>query len=251
MAIGVLIIGDEILSGRRQDKHLSKAIELLTARGLRLAWARYCGDDPRLVSTLRDCFASGDIFFSFGGIGATPDDLTRQSAAEALGLPLVLHPEAELEIRARFGDETTPNRLEMGTYAEGARIIPNPYNRIPGFAIRQGYFMPGFPVMAWPMMEWVLDGELRALHHAEPYLEDSIWVFDAQESQITGLMRELQARFGVTVFSLPNTHVPGGRRQIELGAKGAPGAVAAAMVTMREALSAMGFETRTVEHRQA
>ncbi|GAA5179140.1 molybdopterin-binding protein [Niveibacterium umoris] len=247
MAVGVLIIGDEILSGRRQDKHLAKSIELLNARGLRLSWARYCGDElPRLVATLRDCFASNDIFFSFGGIGATPDDLTRQAAAEALGVPLALHPEAEAEIRARFGEETTPNRLEMGTYGAGARIIPNPYNRIPGFVLGRGYFMPGFPVMAWPMMEWVLDGELRALHHAEPYLEDSMWVFDAQESQITPLMRDVQTRFGVTVFSLPNTHVPGARRQIELGAKGTPGAVAAAMVTLRESLASMGFETAAI-----
>jgi molybdopterin-biosynthesis enzyme MoeA-like protein len=245
MAIGILIIGDEILSGRREDKHLAKAIELLNARGLRLAWARFCGDErERLVATLRDCFASGDIFFSFGGIGATPDDHTRQSAAAALDVPLALHPEAEAEIHARFGDDTTPNRLEMGTYPAGARIIPNPYNRIPGFAVGQAYFVPGFPVMAWPMLEWVLDGELKSLHHAEAYLEDSMWVFDAQESQITELMSEVQARFSVTVFSLPNTHTPGGRRQIELGAKGAPGAVAAAMVVMREALAEKGFETR-------
>ncbi|MCX9154825.1 molybdopterin-binding protein [Niveibacterium sp. 24ML] len=245
MAIGILIIGDEILSGRRQDRHLSKSIEMLAARGLRLAWARLCGDDPeRLTRTLRDCFVSGDVFFSFGGIGATPDDHTRQCAAAALGLPLALHPQAEAEIRARFGDETTPNRLEMGTYPAGAHIIPNPYNRIPGFSVANGHFVPGFPVMAWPMLEWVLDGQLKSLHHAEPYLEDSMWVFDAQESQITDLMRELQSRFAVTVFSLPNAHAPGGRRQIELGAKGAPDQVAAAMDVMRAALAERGFETR-------
>jgi len=247
MAIGVLIIGDEILSGRREDKHLSKAISLLKARGMRLAWARYCGDErERLVATLRDCFASGDIFFSFGGIGATPDDHTRQSAAAALDLPLALHPEAEAEIRGRFGAETTANRLEMGTYPAGARIIPNPYNRIPGFSIANGYFVPGFPVMAWPMLEWVLDGELEALHHAEPYLESSMWVFDAQESQITALMRSVQTQFGVTVFSLPNAHAPGGRRQIELGAKGEPAAVLDAMEALRKALVEMGFPTESL-----
>ena len=82
MNIGLIIIGDEILSGKRQDKHFGKVVELLGARGLQLAWARYLGDDrERLVATLRESFASGDSVFSCGGIGATPDDHTRQAAA--------------------------------------------------------------------------------------------------------------------------------------------------------------------------
>ena len=87
-AFGLVIIGDEILSGKRQDKHLPKVIELLAARGLALSWARYVGDDrERITATLRDALASGDIVFSCGGIGATPDDHTRQCAAAALGRP--------------------------------------------------------------------------------------------------------------------------------------------------------------------
>ncbi|MFN9449607.1 MAG: molybdopterin-binding protein, partial [Rubrivivax sp.] len=78
MHIGLIIIGDEILSGRRQDKHLGKVIEILSARGMQLAWARYAGDDrPLITRTLTDAFASGDLVFSTGGIGATPDDHTR------------------------------------------------------------------------------------------------------------------------------------------------------------------------------
>ena len=85
MRFGALIIGDEILSGRRKDGHLAKVIALLSARGLRLAWARYAGDEVQaLTQTLRETFATGDIVFSFGGIGATPDDNTRQAAAAAL-----------------------------------------------------------------------------------------------------------------------------------------------------------------------
>jgi molybdopterin-biosynthesis enzyme MoeA-like protein len=91
--IGALIIGDEILSGKRQDKHLSQLIALLGARGLRLTWARYLGDEHELlVDALEQSFSSADIVFSFGGIGATPDDMTRQAAAQALGRPLLLHP---------------------------------------------------------------------------------------------------------------------------------------------------------------
>src|SRR5690606_1814808 len=122
----------------------------------------YLGDDPDLIAaTLKRTFALEDtVVFSFGGIGATPDDHTRQCAARAAGVPLRLHPQAEAEIRARFVDDpkgVTPQRLAMGEFPEGAGIIPNPYNRIPGFSWRGHYFLPGFPEMAWPMMVWVLD----------------------------------------------------------------------------------------------
>ena len=96
MNFGLIIIGDEILSGKRVDKHLAKAIEVLGVRGLQVAYADYVGDAPdRITATLRRAFASGDVVFSFGGIGATPDDHTRQCAARALGCELELHREAE------------------------------------------------------------------------------------------------------------------------------------------------------------
>jgi molybdopterin-biosynthesis enzyme MoeA-like protein len=193
MAFGVIIIGDEILSGRRVDKHLPKVIELLTARGLSLGWAEYIGDEPeRITATLRRSFASGDIVFSTGGIGATPDDHTRQCAAAALGVPLELHPEAAELIRERIRDThpaSSPNpvdldspdnrhRLNMGTYPQGASIIPNGYNKIPGFSVGDHHFVPGFPVMAWPMIEWVLDTKYAHLHHAMPHAEKSLLVFE-------------------------------------------------------------------------
>ena len=105
MHFGLLIIGDEILSGKRADKHLSRAIELLSARGLSVSYADYVGDDPdRITAALTRAFSSGDVVFSFGGIGATPDDHTRQCAARALGLPLALHPQAEALIYERMQD---------------------------------------------------------------------------------------------------------------------------------------------------
>src|SRR6516225_2273359 len=110
MAFGVIIIGDEILSGRRVDKHLPKVIQLLSARDLSLSWAEYIGDDPeRITATLRRTFASGDIVFSTGGIGATPDDHTRQCAAAALGVPLELHPDAKRLIQERIRDNYPAN----------------------------------------------------------------------------------------------------------------------------------------------
>src|SRR3954471_11867065 len=168
--IGLIIVGDEILSGKRADKHLPKLIELLTARGLQLGWAEYVGDKPeRITETLRRAFASGDIVFSCGGIGATPDDHTRQCAARALGVPLVLHPEGRLLVEERLretareagveADLDAPDnrqRLKMAEFPAGSGIIPNPYNRIPGFTLNDHHFVPGFPVMAHPMIAWVL-----------------------------------------------------------------------------------------------
>ena len=139
MGIGAIIIGDEIIRGKREDKHFAKLIAILAARGMRLDWGQYLGDKPELITmTLRRTLASGDIVFSFGGIGATPDDPTRACAAEAAGVALALHPEAEAEIRGRFGAATTPQRLKMGEFPRGSRIIPNPYNRIPGFSLEIG-----------------------------------------------------------------------------------------------------------------
>ena len=244
-AFGAIIIGDELLSGRREDKHLGKVLELLKARGLRLASVRYVGDErPRLVQTLKESFATGDIVFSFGGIGATPDDHTRQAAAEALGLPLVLHPEAEAEIRARFGDETTDQRLQMGVYPEGSEIIPNPYNQIPGFSCTSPsgavlHAMPGFPVMAWPMIEWLLEQHYAAYFRRGAWGERSVIVFEGIEGQLTPLMQHIEATHPqCKVFSLPSVDHPTYGRHLELGVKGPIEPVQAAYADLLDGLRA-------------
>jgi molybdopterin-biosynthesis enzyme MoeA-like protein len=125
--VGIYIIGDEILSGKREDKHLTQAIQILKARGLMLAWAEYLGDDPaRMIASFKRSFNSTDIVFSFGGIGATPDDYTRQAAAYALDVPIVRHKEAVAEIEAQFGDGAYPKRVIMADFPRGAGLIPNP-----------------------------------------------------------------------------------------------------------------------------
>ena len=256
-AIGLIIVGDEILSGKRADKHLPKVIELLGARGLPLAWADYVGDDPqRITATLERAFASGDLVFSCGGIGATPDDHTRQCAARALGVPLQLHPQAEALIRERMQDvareQGVPyepdradnvHRLNMGVFPVGARIIPNPYNKIPGFSCDGAgggvvHFVPGFPVMAWPMIEWVLD-----THHADRFsrgrhVEKSVILFGAMEATLTPLMEAIEAAHpGVKVFSLPSVDHPEYGRHIELGVKGDPERVESAYAALRAGLT--------------
>ena len=235
MNIGLIIVGDEILSGKRQDKHLVKVIELLSARGLALSWARYVGDDrPRITAALGDAFASGDLVFSCGGIGATPDDHTRQCAAAALGVELALHPEAAQLIRDRIRDQAAEqgvphdperadnlHRLNMGVFPVGASVIPNPFNRIAGFNVAHVHFVPGFPVMAWPMIEWVLDHRYAHLHGGARSVERSVIVFGAMEATLTPLMEEVEAGHpGVKVFSLPSVDHAEYGRHIELGVKG-------------------------------
>jgi len=242
MAIGAIIIGDEILRGKRQDKHFVKVIEILATRGMKLGWAEYLGDDPaRISATLRRTFAGDDVVFSFGGIGATPDDHTRQSAAAALGVDLILHSEAERLIRARFGSETTPQRLKMGEFPRGATTIPNTYNQIPGFSVRDHHFVPGFPVMAWPMVEWVLDTRYRHLQHAIAEAEASIIVYELPESLIAPIMSDIEMHYaGAKTFSLPSMGEAGVRRHIELGVRGAPADVALAIEEMKRAVVAIG-----------
>jgi molybdopterin-biosynthesis enzyme MoeA-like protein len=255
MKFGLIIVGDEILSGKRVDKHLPKVIEMLAARGLALSWARLVGDDREdITAALRDAFAAGHVVFCSGGIGATPDDHTRQCAAAALGRPLVLHPEARALIEERMRDiaaerglayepDSADNvhRLNMGVFPEGARIIPNPYNKIAGFSVGDVHFVPGFPVMAWPMIEWVLDTHYAALHGRAPQGEKSVIVFGAMEATLTPLMEAIEARHpGVRVFSLPSVDHPQWGRHIELGVKGAREGLDAAYAELLAGLARHG-----------
>ncbi len=258
-SFGLIIVGDEILSGKRQDKHLTKVIELLSERGLSLSHADYVGDDPqRLTGTLARAFEQPGVVFSCGGIGATPDDHTRQSAAKALDVDLVLHPEAERLIRERTRDVAleqglpyepdrpdNQHRLNMGRFPAGAQIIPNPYNKIPGFTCQgaQGrvHFVPGFPVMAWPMLAWVLDTHYAAWFQSGHRLEKSVIVMGAMEATLTPLMEQLEQQFaGVKVFSLPSVDHPEFGRHIELGVKGAADLVEQAFPALLSGLHKYG-----------
>jgi molybdopterin-biosynthesis enzyme MoeA-like protein len=259
---GLIIVGDEILSGKRADKHMPKLIELLSARGLSLDWADYVGDSPeRITRTLARAFESNSIVFSCGGIGATPDDHTRQCAGKALGVDIVLHPQADALIRERMQDTAKEqgvvyepqhpdnvHRLNMGVFPVGASIIPNPYNKIPGFTCQGAgggvvHFVPGFPVMAWPMMAWVLDTHCSHWFQHEAWIEKSIIIYGSMEATLTPLMEVLERDFqGVKVFSLPSVDHPEHGRHIELGVKGSPDVVAQAYPAMLAGLQPFGLK---------
>src|SRR5258706_13120400 len=242
MRVGAIVIGEEIIRGKREDKHFAKLISILGSRGMRLHWCEYLGDMPDLITaTLKRTFALGDLVFSFGGIGATPDDHTRQCAADALGLELVLHPDAEAAIRSRTDMEITPQRLKMGEFPRGSQIIPNSYNRIPGFSVADHHFVPGFPIMAWPMCEWVLENRYSHLFHRAPEAEASVIVYELPESTITPLMLGIKSRFrGLKSFSLPSMGEAGVRRHIELGVRGVPAEVPSAMAHIQAGIVSLG-----------
>lgn len=219
MNVGLILIGDELLSGLRQDKHVPQVLSMLKQRGLSLAWTRTIGDDWNLlVNTLRQTRQTPDIVFSFGGIGATPDDLTRAAAAEAFDRPLSRHGEALQLIEQRFGDKAYPNRVRMADLPEEAQLLPNPVNRIPGFKVEHHHFVPGFPDMAWPMIDYALDTFYSNQFNQDPVIERRWTIKGSNESDLIPIMETLLKNFPqVRLSSLPSTS---NRRVIDFGLKG-------------------------------
>ena len=287
--IGLVIIGDEILSGKRQDQHLKNASQLLQPRGLRVDWVRILGDEgaflvENLQQTLQWSANHAEIVFCFGGIGATPDDRTRQSAAQALSVDLARHPEAVKEIEAQFGKEAYPKRILMAEYPKGAKIIPNPFNRVPGFSLffkcpltdkvspkeaflpeaempmapkfgvdycGSHHFMPGFPLMAKPMMEWVLESYYKALQRP-PTVEKAIRLLDGQESEWVDFMDWFEtAHPDLRLFSLPKIDAETGRRTIELGVEGTPEAAEKGLAAIRQEAEKRQHPYEVLPDRQA
>lgn len=236
IAIGAIIIGNEILTGKKQDGHFQHLQKTLAHRGLELSWSMILGDDAKqLTQFFRFSFSLPDIVFSFGGIGATPDDVTRQSVANALSLALAPHPEAIAEIEAQFGERAYPHRVLMANFPVGSSIIPNPINRVAGFFYQQHHFLPGFPEMAWPMVDWVLQHRYPTLRHLAPEYEETIFAIQAKESDLLTVMQQLVTTFPhVALSCLPHLNDP---PFLELTLRGETMEVKKAMLTLKEAIT--------------
>jgi molybdopterin-biosynthesis enzyme MoeA-like protein len=239
-AIGLIIIGNEILDGRRRDAHFETARGMLTAHNLKLAYALILPDQADVITAqLKWAMQTGIPFFCCGGIGSTPDDITRQCAAAAAGLPLVQHPEGTAILQAKFGDRSTPARLRMAEFAQGAALIPNPVNNVAGFSIRGGYFVPGFPEMAKPMMQWVLDTcyEKGAEQASVTYIAQ-----DVREADLCDLMDDFvlthpEVSFSSLPIAAPR---PGFQYELHLGVSGPAVAVIPAAHHLAKALKEAG-----------
>jgi len=155
-----VIIGSEILNRRRKDKHFDFLSAELIARGEKLHASFIIEDNRELIEKVFTIIKSDpeSIMFSFGGIGSTPDDLTREIAAKVFtNKPLTTHQEAKERILNQFGDDAYPHRILMAELPENAGLLDNPVNNVPGFSLEDRFFfVPGFPEMAHPMIKQAL-----------------------------------------------------------------------------------------------
>ena len=238
MKIELIIIGDEILSGRRQDVHLQHSISLLAPLGHELIASHTIGDTPRqIVQCIQQTINNeSDVVFCFGGIGATPDDHTRACAAQAFEQALVRHPEAAREIEGKFGEAAYPHRIHMADLPQQATLIPNPYNRVPGFSLGDHHFLPGFPQMAGPMMSWVLENRYRASPVKQ---EIALRIVSGHESDYIETMKRLIAKFpDIKLASLPV--IKERERYVDFVLKGQDPQLSAARQEMIVAIQANG-----------
>jgi len=241
MEFGALIIGDEILSGKRQDKHFEYLQKTLKKYELSLSWVKYIQDDSKdIIQSIKESIKPDTIVFSFGGIGATPDDFTRQAAAKAFDLQLMRNIEAVTRIEEQFGEEAYPKRVLMADIPQDALLIPNEINKIPGFKINNHHFLPGFPEMAWPMVEWVLNTHYQELLNQNDFVEASIWINDVSESKLIDLMNEIVKKYPeIKLFSLPKLNPV---KTIELGVKGPSKLVNEAILEIQVKIANLGYE---------
>jgi molybdenum cofactor synthesis domain-containing protein len=151
----VLIIGNEILSGRTQDVNLNHIAVRLTALGIRLLEARVAPDiEAEIVDAVRALSARYDYVFTTGGIGPTHDDITTDSIAKAFGRPVVVDPTTAALMEAHYGaGKVTPGRLRMARVPEGAILIENPVSAAPGFRIGNVFVMAGVPAIMRAMFD--------------------------------------------------------------------------------------------------
>ena len=198
----LVVIGDEILSGRTEDRNVAQVATFLNRQGIRLAEVRIVPDDElsigEAVNALR---VAHDYLFTTGGIGPTHDDITVDSIAAALGVPVVVHPQARgiLEDYYRDRGGVSDARLRMARVPEGAELIPNPVSGAPGVRVGNIYILAGVPHIAANMLE-ALDG---ALEGGRPMVSVTLGAF-AAESEVADLLRETEAAHqGVAIGSYP------------------------------------------------
>jgi len=199
----LLVIGDEILSGRTQDRNIAQVATWLNEQGIRLAEVRVVPDDARAIGDAVNALRGGnDYLFTTGGIGPTHDDITVDAIAAAFGVPVVVHPEARQILEDYYRDRPgglTEARLRMARTPQGAELLRNPYSGAPGIRIGNVYILAGVPAIAASMLE-ALTGSLEG---GRPMVSVTVGA-RAAESDVADLLRETeQAHPGVAIGSYP------------------------------------------------
>ena len=199
----LVVIGDEILSGRTQDKNVSQVAVWLNQHGIRLAEVRIVPDDiERIAAAVNELRVVHDYLFTTGGIGPTHDDITVDAMAHAFGVPVVIHPEARGILENYYRDRPgglTEARLRMARVPEGAELLPNPSSGAPGVKMGNVYIMAGVPGITASMLEG-LTGKLEG---GKPIVSVTVGA-RAPESDVADMLRETEeANPGVAIGSYP------------------------------------------------
>jgi molybdenum cofactor synthesis domain-containing protein len=190
---GLVVIGDEILSGRTHDKNIAQVASWLQVQGIRLTEVRVVPDvESRIVAAVNDLRAAYDYLFTTGGIGPTHDDITVDAVAAALGVPVVIHPEARALLERYYATRGGLNegRLRMARVPEGSELIPNRMSGAPGIRRGNMFLMAGVPHITAGMLD-ALTGQLEG---GAPLLSETIggWI---PESEVADLLRRTEAAF--------------------------------------------------------
>ena len=199
---GLAIIGDEILSGRTQDRNIGQVATWLNAQGIRLAEVRVVPDiEERIIEALDALRSRYDYCFTTGGIGPTHDDITVDAVARALGVPVIVHPDARAILDRYYADKGGLNegRLRMARVPEGAELIPNQMSGAPGIKLGNLFLMAGVPHITAGM----LDALTGTLEGGKPLVSVTIGAF-APESEVADLLRNAeQSAEGISIGSYP------------------------------------------------
>lgn len=234
----LLVIGDEILSGRTQDKNIATIAKWLNSQGIRLSEVRVVPDDMGAIAdALNALRAAYDYVFTTGGLGPTHDDITVDAVAAALGLPVIVHPRAEAILRDYYGDRITDARLRMARTPDGAELIENARTGAPGVRIGNLFLLAGVPSIMQTMLD-ALEGQLEG---GAPLLARSVGAW-AQESTVADLLRETErTQPGIAIGSYPFWRE--GRTGANFVLRGTdPDALETAVGALMEGLRAMGLE---------
>jgi len=191
----LIIIGNEILSGRTEDANLTPVARGLGGVGVRLAEVRVVADDVDVIAeTVNQCRAAHDYVLTCGGIGPTHDDVTAAALAQAFGVAVTRHEEAARRLMLHYGeDRLNESRLSMADMPEGAELIDNPVSQAPGFRMANVFVMAGVP----RIMEAMLDGVLPTLSGGAKVLSRTLSA-ELPESELAAELARIQERYGET-----------------------------------------------------
>lgn len=242
----LLIIGDEILSGRTQDKNLGYLAKWLNEAGIQLAEVRVVPDvEQEIVEAVTALRHRYDYVFTTGGIGPTHDDITSQCMAKAFGRKHCIHPEAYRRLEAHYSksdSEFTPARQRMAYTPEGAELIDNPVSIAPGFQVENVFVLAGVPKIMQAMLE-----QLRPrLKGGKTILSETLAIY-APESEMAGVLGELEAaQEGVSVGSYP--FFRDGVVGTEIVVRSAEAEkIKTAIIELQSYCERQGFDTQTVD----